>query len=60
MSRPAGRLPSDHRVRRRSIALAGGACLTSAFGLALGSMWLLGAGAWLLMAAVLLELVYRP
>ncbi|MEK9522929.1 hypothetical protein ACIOMM_31655 [Streptomyces sp. NPDC087908] len=60
MSRPEGRLPSDHRVRRVSVALAGGALLTTALGLTLDSMWLLGAGAWLLIAAVLLELIYRP
>ncbi|MFF6788196.1 hypothetical protein ACFY9C_03895 [Streptomyces filamentosus] len=60
MSRPEGRLPSDHRVRRFSVALAGGTLLTSALGLYLDSLWLLGAGAWLLIAAVLLELVHRP
>ncbi|MER5737998.1 hypothetical protein ABT117_20275 [Streptomyces sp. NPDC002262] len=60
MSRPEGRLASDRRVRRRSVTLVGGAFLASSSGLALDSMWLLGAGAWLLIAAVLLELVYRP
>ncbi|MER8039791.1 hypothetical protein ACWEP8_01760 [Streptomyces hydrogenans] len=60
MSRPEGRLPSDHRVRRRSVALFGGAFLASSLGLALDSLWLLGAGAWLLITAALLELVYRP
>ncbi|MEU6975439.1 hypothetical protein [Streptomyces sp. NPDC046371] len=60
MKRPDGRLPSDHSLRRRSVALAGGACLASPLGLVLDSVWLLGAGAWLLIAAVLLELVYRP
>jgi hypothetical protein len=60
MSRHDGRLSFDHRVRRCSVALFSGASLVSAFGLALGSMWLLGAGAWLLIAAFLLELIYRP
>ncbi|WP_157856490.1 MULTISPECIES: hypothetical protein [Streptomyces] len=60
MTRPDGRMPSDRSVRRHSIALVGGACLASPLGLALDSMWLLGAGAWQLIAAILLELVYRP
>ncbi|MFE6229354.1 hypothetical protein [Streptomyces sp. NPDC057854] len=60
MSRHEGRLPSDHRVRRLSLTLFVGASFTSAVGLALDSMWLLAAGAWQLIAAVLLELVYRP
>ncbi len=42
------------------MALVGGACLAVALGLVLDSMWLLGAGAWLVIAAVVLELVYRP
>ncbi|MFF2780703.1 hypothetical protein ACFVU3_38140 [Streptomyces sp. NPDC058052] len=60
MSRNDGRLPSDHRVRRYSVAFGGGALLASSLGLGLDALWLLGAGAWLLIAAVLLELVYRP
>ncbi|MGW0607195.1 hypothetical protein [Streptomyces sp. NPDC002640] len=60
MSRHDGRLPFDHRVRRCSVALFAGASLASVLALALGSVWLLGAGAWLLIAAFLLELVYRP
>ncbi|MFF9573310.1 hypothetical protein [Streptomyces sp. NPDC014685] len=60
MSRHDGRLPCDHRVRRLSLTLFLGASLTSAVGLTLDSMWLLASGAWQLIAAVLLEMVYRP
>lgn len=59
-SRHDGRLPSDHRVRRCAVALFVGASLASALGLVLDSMWLLTADAWQLIAAVTLELVYRP
>ncbi|MFJ5830675.1 hypothetical protein [Streptomyces sp. NPDC093089] len=47
-------------MRRLSRTLFVGASLTSAVGLALDSMWLLAAGAWQLIAAILLELLYRP
>lgn len=60
MSRHDGRLPCDHRVRHLSRTLFVGASLTSAVGLVLDSMWLLTVGAWQLIAAVILELVYRP
>ncbi|WP_158708618.1 hypothetical protein [Streptomyces bikiniensis] len=60
MSRHDGRLPSDRRMLHLSRTLFLGAALTSAAGLALDSMWLLAAGAWQLIAAILLELVYRP
>ncbi|MER8236589.1 hypothetical protein ACIRQY_25515 [Streptomyces sp. NPDC101490] len=60
MSRTDGRMRADHRVRRFSTALATGAVVVSALGATAGSMWLLGAGAWLLISAVLLELVFRP
>ncbi|MEV6311041.1 hypothetical protein AB0M10_20865 [Streptomyces sp. NPDC051840] len=60
MRRPDGRMPADRVMRRRSLILGGGAVLLGAPGAAIGSMWLLGAGAWLLIAAFLLELVYRP
>ncbi|MFD9030309.1 hypothetical protein ACFVZW_03940 [Streptomyces sp. NPDC059567] len=60
MSRSDGRLPVDRRVRRMSMALAVAAVLLSALGAVGDSMWLMGAGAWLLIAAILLDLVYRP
>jgi hypothetical protein len=47
-------------MRRRSVTLAVGAALVGALGVVFDSMWLLGTGAWLLIAAILLELVYRP
>lgn len=53
-------MPADRVMRRRSLILGGGAVLLGAPGAAIGSMWLLGAGAWLLIAAFLLDLVYRP
>ncbi|MER5887898.1 hypothetical protein ABT160_29115 [Streptomyces sp. NPDC001941] len=60
MSRPVGRMAADHRVRRACVTLAVGAVALCAAGTADANIWLLGAGAWLLIAAVLLELVYRP
>ncbi|MFF9194304.1 hypothetical protein ACF09L_03770 [Streptomyces sp. NPDC014779] len=47
-------------MRRCSVALFVGASLASALGLILDSMWLLTADAWQLIAAVTLEMVYRP
>ncbi|MFE7615988.1 hypothetical protein [Streptomyces sp. NPDC057496] len=60
MSPSGGRTPADHQVRRLSVMLAVGAVLVSGCGVAADSMWLLGTGAWLLIAAILLDLVYRP
>ncbi|MFB7368529.1 hypothetical protein ACFC0D_01575 [Streptomyces sp. NPDC056222] len=60
MSRSDGRLPVDRHVRRMSVALAAAAVLVSALGAVGESMWALGAGAWLLIAAILLDPVYRP
>ncbi|WP_188268751.1 MULTISPECIES: hypothetical protein [unclassified Streptomyces] len=60
MSRLAGRMRADRRVRRVSTVLALGAVAGSGLGAVAESIWLLGAGAWLLISAVLLELVYRP
>ncbi|MFI6642935.1 hypothetical protein [Streptomyces sp. NPDC050504] len=60
MNRSDGRLPADRRVRRHVLALAVGSVLLCAIGATTDSMWLLGIGTWLLIAAVLLELVYRP
>ncbi len=60
MSKSVGRMSADRSMRRCSVTLALGALLLGALGVAAGSVWVLGAGAWLLIAAVLLELVYRP
>ncbi|MEV6261846.1 hypothetical protein AB0M42_13990 [Streptomyces sp. NPDC051784] len=60
MRRQNGRMPADRVMRRRSLALGGGAVLLGAPGAAIGNLWLLGAGVWLLIAAFLVELVYRP
>ncbi|MGJ7416606.1 hypothetical protein AB9128_12255 [Streptomyces cinereoruber] len=60
MSRSVGRMPADRSMRRRSAALALGAFVLCALGITTGSVWVLGVGAWFLIAAVLLELVYRP
>ncbi|MFB6843043.1 hypothetical protein [Streptomyces sp. NPDC056361] len=60
MSRCHGRMRADRRVRRRSVTLTFGAVVVSALGVVADAMWLLGGGAWLLIAAILLELVYRP
>ncbi|MEW1906583.1 MULTISPECIES: hypothetical protein [unclassified Streptomyces] len=60
MSKSVGRMSADRSMRRCSVALALGALLLGALGVTAGSVWVLGVGAWLLIAAVLLELVYRP
>lgn len=46
-------------MRRTSLSLAVAVVPVVALGAAYDSMWLLGIGAWLLIAAVLIELVYR-
>ncbi|MEU3431723.1 hypothetical protein [Streptomyces gardneri] len=60
MSRNSARTPADRRMRRMSLSLAATALPVSVLGVAYGSLWLLGVGAWLLIAAFLIELVYRP
>lgn len=60
MIRSHGRMRADHHVRRRSVTLTSGAFVAIAVGVVADTMWLLGGGAWLLIAAILLELVYRP
>ncbi|MFD3998742.1 hypothetical protein [Streptomyces sp. NPDC058548] len=60
MSRNSARTPADSRVRRVSLSLAAAALPVCVLGVAYDSLWLLGGGAWLLIAAVLIELVYRP
>ncbi|MFD0140901.1 MULTISPECIES: hypothetical protein [unclassified Streptomyces] len=60
MSRNFARTPTDSRMRRMSLSLAAAALAVSVLGVAYDALWLLGVGAWLLIAAVLIELVYRP
>ncbi|MFE5833435.1 hypothetical protein ACFQ67_23100 [Streptomyces sp. NPDC056488] len=60
MSKSVGRMSADRSMRRRSVTLAFGALLLGALGVTAGNVWVLGVGAWLLIAAVLVELVYRP
>ncbi|MFE5513076.1 hypothetical protein ACFQ9J_21330 [Streptomyces sp. NPDC056529] len=60
MSKSVGRTSGDRSMRRRSVTLAVGALLLGSLGVTAGSVWVLGVGAWLLIAAVILELVYRP
>lgn len=51
---------SDRRARRIAYALAvAGACLI-AWGGAVGSLWVIGVGVWLFIAAVLVDLIRRP
>ncbi|MFD4370925.1 hypothetical protein [Streptomyces sp. NPDC058486] len=60
MSQNSARTPGDRRMRRISLSLAAGAVPVCVLGAAAGTVWLLGAAAWLLIAAALIELVYRP
>ncbi|MCX4986610.1 hypothetical protein [Streptomyces sp. NBC_00572] len=54
------RSPADNRMRRMSLSLAVAALPVCVLGVLFDAMWILGTGAWLLIAAVLIELVYRP
>ncbi|MFF2189483.1 hypothetical protein [Streptomyces sp. NPDC058155] len=47
-------------MRRNSLVLAGMALATGAVATAYDSRWFLGIGVWLLIAAILIELIYRP
>ncbi|WP_063619362.1 hypothetical protein [Streptomyces exfoliatus] len=60
MSRNSTRTPADRRMRRMSLSLAAAGLPVCVLGVVYDAMWLLGVGAWLLIAAVLIELVYRP
>ncbi|WP_143204838.1 hypothetical protein [Streptomyces sp. CB02009] len=60
MSRTRARTSADSRVRRGSLSLAAAAVPVCVLGAAYEALPVLGAGAWLLIAAVLIELVYRP
>ncbi|MFB6833960.1 hypothetical protein [Streptomyces hydrogenans] len=60
MSRNSTRTPADRRMRRMSLSLAAAALPVCLLGGVFDAMWLLGVGAWLVIAAALIELVYRP
>ncbi|MFC9057947.1 hypothetical protein ACFTXB_07805 [Streptomyces sp. NPDC057074] len=57
------RFPSpggDRGMKRLFHALLASAAAVFAVGLLTDALWLLGIGAWTLIAALLVELVYRP
>ncbi|MCC9156354.1 hypothetical protein LZP81_16095 [Streptomyces parvulus] len=51
---------SDRGMKRLFYALLLAAAAVFAAGLLTDALWLLGIGAWTLIAALLVELVYRP
>ncbi|MGW5346249.1 hypothetical protein [Streptomyces sp. HUAS TT3] len=54
------RSPADRGIRRTVLALAAAGLAVIATGAVLDAMWLLGIGVWGVIAAMALELVYRP
>ncbi|WP_166802752.1 hypothetical protein [Streptomyces sp. ICN441] len=52
--------PPDRAMRTATLVLGGVAVLLVAVGAAAGAMWMVGAGVWAVIAAVGIELVYRP
>ncbi|WP_369147868.1 hypothetical protein [Streptomyces sp. R44] len=60
MVRNSSRTPAEIRMRRISLSLAAAALPVCVLGVVQDVVWVLGAGAWLLVAAILIELVYRP
>ncbi|MCX4807724.1 hypothetical protein ACFWWM_12495 [Streptomyces sp. NPDC058682] len=50
----------DRAKRRTLLALAAAGLTLIAAGAALDALWLLGIGVWGVIAAMLIELVYRP
>ena len=52
--------PPERQMRRWIIALTICAAALVAAGAAAGWWWLLGTGVWALIAAFLLEIIYRP
>ncbi|MFB6559125.1 MULTISPECIES: hypothetical protein [unclassified Streptomyces] len=50
----------DRGVRRTVLVLAAAGLTLIAAGAALDALWLLGIGVWGVIAAMLIELVYRP
>ncbi|HZG04089.1 MAG TPA: hypothetical protein VE546_11025 [Streptomyces sp.] len=56
----ASTLRPDRPVRRTVLALAACAPVLIVAGAIVGSSWLLGIGAWVLIVAVVIEFAYRP
>ncbi|MFZ3495940.1 hypothetical protein ACODT5_22445 [Streptomyces sp. 5.8] len=50
----------DRGIHRTVLALGTGGLVVVTTGAALDVMWLLGIGVWGLIAAMVIELVYRP
>ncbi|MCX4776232.1 hypothetical protein [Streptomyces sp. NBC_01264] len=50
----------DRGIHRTVLALGAGGLVVVTTGAALDVMWLLGIGVWGLIAAMVIELVYRP
>ncbi|MFJ6479694.1 MULTISPECIES: hypothetical protein [unclassified Streptomyces] len=50
----------DREIRRTALALGAAGSTVIAAGAVLDAMWLLGIGVWGVMAAMAIELVYRP
>ncbi|WP_179166814.1 hypothetical protein [Streptomyces sp. CB03238] len=51
---------ADQGIRRMVYALTGTAVILIAVGVPTRQMWLLGLGAWVLIGAFLVEMIYRP
>ncbi|MEU9086602.1 hypothetical protein [Streptomyces sp. NPDC048357] len=50
---------SDRAIRRTVLALAAAGLALVTTGAAIDALWLLGIGVWALIAAMVIELVYR-
>ncbi|WP_157853153.1 hypothetical protein [Streptomyces xanthophaeus] len=50
----------DRAVRRTVLALGAAGLTVIATGAILDALWLLGIGVWVVIAAMVIELVYRP
>ncbi|MFD7627732.1 hypothetical protein ACFV7Q_17120 [Streptomyces sp. NPDC059851] len=53
-------IASDRPIRRTMYALGAVGLTLVVTGAALDLLWLLGIGVWAVIAAILIELVYRP
>ncbi|MFJ2598730.1 hypothetical protein [Streptomyces erythrochromogenes] len=51
---------ADRGIRRTVLALAAAGVTVIAAGAVLDALWLLGIGVWSVIAAMVIELVYRP
>ncbi|MFD3679437.1 hypothetical protein [Streptomyces sp. NPDC058613] len=50
----------ERQMRRRILTLTPAAAVMAAVGALFGWWWLLGVGVWVLIAAFLIEMIYRP